>query len=83
VYVFTTMIDPSHNRRHHVCTFQFILTVLYNEQPVQQFTLEAPPTIQWRDVNADGIDDLMISIKEGTKPVIVAAFCGADATRLV
>ena len=37
---------------------QFILTVLNNEQPVQQFTLEAPPTIRWRDVNADGIDDL-------------------------
>ena len=62
---------------------QFILTVLNNEQPVQQFTLEAPPTIRWRDVNADGIDDLVISIKEGTKPVVVAAFSGADATRLV
>ena len=62
---------------------QFLLTVLDNGQPVQQFTLDAPPTIQWRDVNADGIDDLVICIKEGTKPVVVAAFSGADAIRLV
>ena len=57
--------------------------MLDNGQVVQQFTLNSQPNIQRRDINGDGIADLVISIKKGRRFVVFAAFSGADATRLV
>jgi hypothetical protein len=36
-----------------------------------------------RDLNNDGIADLVINIKKGKNLMVVAAFSGADASRIV
>ena len=56
--------------------------MLDNGQVVQSFTLNSQPSIQRRDLNGDGIPDLVSSIKKGRKLVVFAAFNGADAPRL-
>jgi hypothetical protein len=62
---------------------RFILQVLNNGQLVQQFTFNSQPIVQSRDLNGDGINDLVINLKKGKKLMVVAAFSGATAQRLV
>jgi hypothetical protein len=73
--VLTTKLIRKHGR--------LTLQVLNNGQPLQQFTLRSQPNIQRRDLDGDGIPDLVISVKKGNKLVVFAAFSGADAARLV
>ena len=73
--VLTTMLSKKHGR--------FTLEVLDNGQVVQQFTFNSQPVVQKRDINGDGIADLVISIKKGRKFVVFAAFSGATAPRLM
>ena len=62
---------------------RFTLQVLNNGQLLQTFTLTSQPNIQRRDLNGDGITDLVISLRKGRKLVVFAAFSGADASRIV
>jgi hypothetical protein len=62
---------------------RFMLEVLDNGQNLQQFTLNTQPLVQMRDVNGDGIADLVISIKQRKKLVVFTAFNGATAQRIM
>jgi hypothetical protein len=71
----TTKLSRVHGR--------LVLQVLDNGASVQQFTLNTQPLIQMRDVNGDGIADLVISIKQRKRFVVLAAFSGATAQRIM
>jgi hypothetical protein len=73
--VLTTKLIRKHGR--------FLLAVFNNGQPLQQLTLRSQPIIQMRDLNGDGLPDLVIDIKKGKNLMVVAAFSGADASRIV
>jgi hypothetical protein len=73
--VLTTKLIRKHGR--------LILEVFNNGQPLQQLTLRSQPIIQMRDLDGDGIPDLVINIKKGKQLMVVAAFSGADAARIV
>jgi hypothetical protein len=62
---------------------RLLLEVSNNGQPLQQFTLRSRPIIQMRDLDGDGIADLVISIKKGKQLVVFAAFSGATAAQIV
>jgi hypothetical protein len=64
-------------KRGHV-----ILEVLDNGQVAHQFTFNSNPIIQMRDVNGDGIADLVVDIKKGRKSVVFATFSGADGSSI-
>jgi hypothetical protein len=61
---------------------RLFLQVLDDGQPLKQLMLNSRPTIQMRDLNGDGIADLVINVKLGKKLVVFAAFSGADATQI-
>jgi hypothetical protein len=73
--VLTTKLIRKHGR--------IMLQVFNNGQPLQQFTLRSQPIIQMRDLNGDGIPDLVINIKNGKQLMVFAAFSGVDAARIV
>jgi hypothetical protein len=60
-----------------------VLQVLSNGQVVQQFMPKSPPIIQMHDVNGDGTADLVINQMKGKKLVVVAAFSGVTAQRIM
>jgi hypothetical protein len=71
----TTKLTKVHGR--------FVLQVLDNGQNLQSFTLNTQPVIQMRDVNNDNVLDLVINIKQRRKLVVLAAFSGLTAQRLM
>jgi hypothetical protein len=70
----TTMVTRIHGR--------FVLEVLDNGQNLQQFTLNTQPSVQMRDIDGDGIADLVINIKQRKKLVVFAAFSGVTAQQI-
>jgi hypothetical protein len=72
--VLTTMLIRRRGR--------LLLEVFNNGQPLQQFMLRSRPIIQMRDLDGDGIADLVISIKKGKQLVVFAAFSGATAAQI-
>jgi hypothetical protein len=65
-------------RKHGRTTLQ----VLNNGQLVQQFMLNTQPFVQMRDLDGDGVADLVISVKQGKKLMVLAAFSGATAAKI-
>jgi hypothetical protein len=59
------------------------LQVFNNGQLLQQFALKSQPTIQMRDLDGDGVADLVISLKKGKNLMVFAAFSGVTAARIV
>jgi hypothetical protein len=73
--VLTTKLIRKHGR--------ITLQVLNNGQHLQQFALRSQPIIPMRDLEGDGIADLVINIKKGKNLMVFAAFSGATAAKIV